>query len=460
MDKKYIIKFFPFFTALVALVILFGSFFLFNYKAQAQGCGLKDVIFEPSGRQPDNWWDRDQYKRLTFSVTLVGDERCRGQTWEEVTLANSAGYLFVNDIADFEEVPVTFNADSTRIKLTFWVGEEGCDATKTPDCELFMRVKTPAGTIDSIGYLGLTFPNGVLSYICDNRFILCDNSNFPIKFVRVEGGKVRTSATAPCRLNATLSPSGTQRDGWYKDDRKPDVGLAIDLLNPPECWGKQIEVNLISNMASLTTLSGKVPIRRIIVPRDIEKINLSLKAGESKCSFDANPDCQYYINITGATGRNGVDTFDSKGKKNGELKYNCDGPCLDNWQFLSQNTNPYQGGGGGIGGGRGGTGGGRGGGGDVPGQPISFQFEITNPLKAESFTDLVKAIGKFIFDISIPIAVVLIIYSGILFFISQGEKEKVVKARKTLLYTLLGLLIILIGRGFITLIKSILDLGK
>lgn len=86
-------------------------------------------------------------------------------------------------------------------------------------------------------------------------------------------------------------------------------------------------------------------------------------------------------------------------------------------------------------------------------------FEIENPIEAESLVDLAKAIGKFIFQIAIPIAVIIIIYAGILFLTSGGDKEKVGKARKALFYAVVGLAIILIGQGFFTLIKSILELG-
>ncbi len=99
------------------------------------------------------------------------------------------------------------------------------------------------------------------------------------------------------------------------------------------------------------------------------------------------------------------------------------------------------------------------GGGQVPGQPQTVPFEIKNPIAAKSLVDLAKAIGKFLFQIAIPIAVIIIIYAGLLFLTSGGNQEKVKKARTALLYAIIGLAIILIGQGFFTLIKSILNLG-
>ena len=53
----------------------------------------------------------------------------------------------------------------------------------------------------------------------------------------------------------------------------------------------------------------------------------------------------------------------------------------------------------------------------------------------------------------------MIVYSGVLFLTAQGNPQTVTKARDLLKWAVVGLAIILIGSGFITLIQSILDLG-
>ena len=75
------------------------------------------------------------------------------------------------------------------------------------------------------------------------------------------------------------------------------------------------------------------------------------------------------------------------------------------------------------------------------------------------FTSLVKIIAQWIFNLAIPIAVAMIVYSGILFLTAAGDASKVTKARDVLKYAVVGLAIILIGSGFVTLIQSILELG-
>lgn len=104
----------------------------------------------------------------------------------------------------------------------------------------------------------------------------------------------------------------------------------------------------------------------------------------------------------------------------------------------------------------------------TPGQPAcksgetqNYSFEIPNPLKGgvTDFSSLVKIIAQWIFNLAIPIAVAMIVYAGILFLTSAGDTSKVTKAREVLTYAVVGLAIILIGSGFVTLIQSILELG-
>ncbi len=97
----------------------------------------------------------------------------------------------------------------------------------------------------------------------------------------------------------------------------------------------------------------------------------------------------------------------------------------------------------------------------APGSTQTYSFEIPNPLKGgvTDLASLVKILAQWIFNLAIPIAVAMIVYSGILFLTAAGDTAKVTKARDVLKYAVIGLAIILIGSGFISLIKSILELG-
>ncbi|MEX2090615.1 MAG: pilin [Candidatus Paceibacterota bacterium] len=96
-----------------------------------------------------------------------------------------------------------------------------------------------------------------------------------------------------------------------------------------------------------------------------------------------------------------------------------------------------------------------------PGQSQTFGFEIPNPLSggADDLAGLVKVLAQWLFNLAIPIAVVMIVYSGVLFLTAQGNPQQVTKAKDVLKWAVVGLAIILIGSGFVTLIQSILDLG-
>lgn len=95
-----------------------------------------------------------------------------------------------------------------------------------------------------------------------------------------------------------------------------------------------------------------------------------------------------------------------------------------------------------------------------PGETSTTTFEIRNPIAADNFVDLIKIIGQWIFNLAIPIAVIMILYAGFLWLTAGARPANVAKAKTVFWYTILGLIIIFIGSGFLSLIKSILNLGN
>lgn len=94
-----------------------------------------------------------------------------------------------------------------------------------------------------------------------------------------------------------------------------------------------------------------------------------------------------------------------------------------------------------------------------PGETQTFVFKLDNPLEADNFIELIDVLAIWLFNLAIPVVVVMIVYAGVMFLTSRGEPAKVTKARQILLYAVVGFAIILIGKGFITLIESILNIG-
>ncbi len=81
---------------------------------------------------------------------------------------------------------------------------------------------------------------------------------------------------------------------------------------------------------------------------------------------------------------------------------------------------------------------------------------IENPLEADNFTELIANIIGWISNIGKAVAVIMIIYAGLLFMISGGNEEKITKAKKTLIWSLIGLGVLIIGDGFVNIVKNLL----
>jgi len=85
--------------------------------------------------------------------------------------------------------------------------------------------------------------------------------------------------------------------------------------------------------------------------------------------------------------------------------------------------------------------------------------EIENPLGTDSFTELIRDIIDWLVAIGIGVAVIMIIYSGLLFMTAAGDEEKVTKAKKALTWSLIGLAVLIMGKAWIALIKDILGVS-
>lgn len=84
--------------------------------------------------------------------------------------------------------------------------------------------------------------------------------------------------------------------------------------------------------------------------------------------------------------------------------------------------------------------------------------EFANPLQAQDFKQLIDALLDWIFWLSIPIAIIMIMYAGFLMLSAGDNSQKFEHGKKVLFWVVIGLAIIFIGEGFITLIESILAL--
>ncbi|MEA3344362.1 MAG: hypothetical protein U9Q16_01650 [Patescibacteria group bacterium] len=88
--------------------------------------------------------------------------------------------------------------------------------------------------------------------------------------------------------------------------------------------------------------------------------------------------------------------------------------------------------------------------------PLTTQAWIMkNPFAFETFTELSYAIIDFLFYLALAIAPIMIIIAGFHFITAMGDPAKILIAKKIVLWTLIGLLVIISSKGLIALVQTI-----
>jgi len=68
---------------------------------------------------------------------------------------------------------------------------------------------------------------------------------------------------------------------------------------------------------------------------------------------------------------------------------------------------------------------------------------LCNPLKFGTLPQFLSEVLKVVAEIALPIVVLFLVYVGFLFVTAQGNEEKLKEAKKYLLWTIIGALIVL-----------------
>ena len=84
-------------------------------------------------------------------------------------------------------------------------------------------------------------------------------------------------------------------------------------------------------------------------------------------------------------------------------------------------------------------------------------IEIENPVEAETIDELVENIINFIFYLALLIAPIMFIIAGLAFITAAGDLAKVQRAKDIVLWTVIGLVIVLLAKGIIAIIKEIFE---
>ena len=83
---------------------------------------------------------------------------------------------------------------------------------------------------------------------------------------------------------------------------------------------------------------------------------------------------------------------------------------------------------------------------------------ICNPLGEGANIDvLIDRIINFLLYLASPLAVVMIVYAGFLFMTGGDKPEQVKKAKQTLLWTVVGVVILILAKSVTVFVKSFLE---
>lgn len=83
---------------------------------------------------------------------------------------------------------------------------------------------------------------------------------------------------------------------------------------------------------------------------------------------------------------------------------------------------------------------------------------LCNPLKSSTIGDLIERLADFIFNVALVLTPVLVLYAGFLFLTSAGDPKKIATAKNILLWTVIGLGIILLSKGIVAIMKGLLGI--
>jgi len=85
-------------------------------------------------------------------------------------------------------------------------------------------------------------------------------------------------------------------------------------------------------------------------------------------------------------------------------------------------------------------------------------ISLPNPLgDTDTFEELVTNITNYVFGVIGALAILMFVWSGILFVISAGSEEKIGKAKKTAIYAAIGAAIAIAGAGLVATIRQVLQ---
>ena len=87
----------------------------------------------------------------------------------------------------------------------------------------------------------------------------------------------------------------------------------------------------------------------------------------------------------------------------------------------------------------------------------AYGFTIGNPIGSSSVGDVVCSIAILLAKVGVPIAVVFLLWAGLLFVTARGNEEQLKKAKNAFFWTVVGVAL-LVGAIFIA--EAVLNFGS
>lgn len=82
--------------------------------------------------------------------------------------------------------------------------------------------------------------------------------------------------------------------------------------------------------------------------------------------------------------------------------------------------------------------------------------QICNPLGSAGLTDIVNNILTILFNFALVLAPLMIVVAGIMFVTAGGSPDRLSTAKRILIWTVVGFVIILIARGLIVVLRAMI----
>lgn len=99
------------------------------------------------------------------------------------------------------------------------------------------------------------------------------------------------------------------------------------------------------------------------------------------------------------------------------------------------------------------------GGGTTPGNNPSGGFQIPNPLKDDTIPEILNTVAGFLYTLAIAVVTIMVLWGGFQILTAAGSPERIDRGKKTLLYAVIGTVVILIAGGIADLTADILGGG-